>query len=76
MSAPRFVADDAGSRHASVYLPSLFYRCPIELWRADAEMASPGGNRTRHIGLNIHVDLHKPHDVRQLSGVSKPASEA
>jgi hypothetical protein len=22
------------------------------------------------------VDLHKPHDVRQLSGVSNPASEA
>jgi hypothetical protein len=24
----------------------------------------------------VHVDLHKPHEVRQLSGVSNPASDA
>ena len=26
--------------------------------------------------LQHPLDLHKPHDVRQLSGVSNPASEA
>ena len=41
-------------------------------------LGSAGGGEIlpQVLGLQSLVDFHKPHDVRQLSGVSNPASEA